>query len=119
MTALSAGRIVDLLTGLPTISAQTRRGVCAALDRAYARGDARPTSHECEEGAAEHGANVPAVCAAWGYLGDRAGAWIDATETTRRRGDAADPETVVCLLAFSLAFDVPLPSFTYSRSVPG
>lgn len=115
---LSAERIVDLLTGLPTISAQTRRGVCAALDRAFGRGDTRPTSRECELAAAEHRANVPAVCAAWGYLGDGAGAWIDSTESTRQRGDAADSETVVCLLTFSLAFDVPLPSFTYSRSVP-
>lgn len=115
---LSAERIVDLLTGLPTITGPTRLAVCAALDRALARGDARPTPHECEQGAREHGANVPAVSAAWGYLGDGAGEWIDTMQPTRRRGDAPNAESVVALLAFSLAFDVPLPSFTYTRSVP-
>lgn len=115
---LSAERIVDLLTGLPTITAPTRLAVCAALDLAFGRGATRPTSHDCELAAAEHRANVPAVCAAWGFLGDGAGGWIDTMESTRRRGDAADPESVVCLLAFSLALDVHLPSFTYTRSVP-
>lgn len=115
---LSAERIVDLLTGLPIVTAPTRLGVCAALERAFARGDARPTPHECEVGAREHRANVSAVCAAWGYLGDGGGRWIDTMQPTRQRGDAPDAESVVALLAFSLAFDVPLPSFTYTRSVP-
>lgn len=116
---LSASRLTDLVTGLDTITAQTRRAVCAALDKARGRGEARPTPRDCQQAAQECGANSAATLAAWGHIADReSGEWIDCLQRTRKIGTLDDAESVLCIIAFASQFDAELPSFFYSRALP-
>lgn len=120
--------IVDAILNSEAITDPTRRGVCAALDLAHAKGRRFPTARDCVLAAIAEKASLGSVCGAWGYVRDeaKAGAWLNARFTytdpsqDERRGYFQTSEALLAFMAFCTFAELPVPfQFSYkNRAAP-